>query len=557
LVNFGSISGLETNVEKTTLMPVGCLHEPLEQSITDLGFEVVTEIKCLGMVINNKANNLQDHFDEKTTKIRQLIGLWGRFNLSLTGRISISKTMLVSQIGYIGCIVTPKQNQLQTMQGLINDNVTTGIVVAADRLYTKPCQGGLGLINLDSYIPALQCSWLKRCYSRINDSWRWVLASSCEFILDNLRPDIFDRRINPIHYDIAISFVKLQKKYWAAHENFLLAPLVDNNFFMRAKPERRAPVRGCIDRNLLGHDFYDANRKILRSLRMNCLIRGNRVVDHGTLTRNSGIEFTPASYLLLVTAGKFAITKYANKTGSNGTHLPLSWYIQRAKKGSKKFRKMIESNSSTVNPISGLRVVNTFFQLTECTIPDPNALGLLYGSWNWSFLPNQLRFFCFQFANNSLGIATRIAARYRNGGIIVDQRCTFCVKSGNLVPYREEFLHLFFNCDSVMRLREKVARELFPPTDEPAVRRMACMTGLIPTNNVTDKFFYVLTSILFNFVLWQCKQKRLLQSSVTVLNDIDFLFSNICKVSSRVNTLALTNNSNLCRRWRDYGHRRG
>jgi len=214
------------------------------------------------MVINNKANNLQDHFDEKTTKIRQLIGLWGRFNLSLTGRISISKTMLVSQIGYIGCIVTPKQNQLQTMQGLINDYVTTGIVVAADRLYTKPCQGGLGLINLDSYIPALQCSWVKRCYSRINDSWRWVLASSCEFILDNLRPDIFDRRINPIHYDIAISFVKLQKKYWAAHENFLLAPLVDNNFFMRAKPERRAPVRGCIDRNLLGHDFYDANRKI-------------------------------------------------------------------------------------------------------------------------------------------------------------------------------------------------------------------------------------------------------------------------------------------------------
>jgi hypothetical protein len=43
-----------------------------------------------------------------------------------------------------------------------------------------------------------------------------------------------------------------------------------------------------------------------------------------------------------ITAGKFAITKYANKAGSNGTSLPMSWYLQRAKKGSKKFRKLIE-----------------------------------------------------------------------------------------------------------------------------------------------------------------------------------------------------------------------
>ncbi len=383
------------------------------------------------------------------------------------------------------------------------------------------------------------------------------MASSCDFILDNLRPDAFDKRHYPVLFDIAVSFAKLQTKYWSAHENFLLAPLVDNRFFLRAKPERRAPVRGCVDRNLLGHDFYDNNRKELRLLRMNCLIRGNRVVDHGTLTMNTGIDFTPAAYLLLVTAGKFAITKYANKTNSNGTHLPLSWFLQRTKKGSRKFRKMIEPQTTVDNPVTRLRVVNTFFQLIECRIPDATELGLLYGSWNWSFLSNQMRFFCFQFFNNSLGIATRIAARYRNGGVIVDQRCTFCLKSGILVPNREEFLHLFYNCESVMRLRENVGREMFPPTNVPEAHRLLCCTGLAPVNNGTDRFFYVLTAIFFNFVLWQCKRKRLLPSTVTVLNDIDFLFANICKISSRINTLALTNNSHLCRRWRENGHWRG
>jgi hypothetical protein len=336
-----------------------------------------------------------------------------------------------------------------------------------------------------------------------------------------------------------------------------MAPLVDNRFFLRAKPERRAPVRGCVDRNLLGQEFYDANRPALRALRMNCLIRGNRIVDHGTLTRTTGIDFTPASYLLLVTAGKFAITKYANKTGSNGTSLPMSWYLQRAKKGSKKFCKLIERNSNVDNPLSNLRVVNTFFQLTECAIPTVKELGLLYGSWSWSFLSNQMRFVCFQFFNNSLAIASRIAARYRNGGIIDDQRCTFCIKSGTRVPNREEFLHVFYNCDSVIRLRENVAGELFPPTNSPDFKRLWCLTGLVPANNENDRFFYVLTSILFNYVLWQCKIKRLLPSTVTALYDIDFMFDNICKVSSRIRTLAMTNNSPLCRRWRTNGHGRG
>ena len=172
-------------------------------------------------------------------------------------------------------------------------------------------------------------------------------------------------------------------------------------------------------------------------------------------------------------------------------------------------------------------------------------------------MSNQVRFFCFQFFNNSLAVAARIAARYRNGGILVDQRCTFCIKSGTRVPYREEFLHVFYNCESVIRLRDTVARELFPPTNSPESRRRWCFTGLVPVNNEIDRFFYVLTSILLNYVLWQCKIKRLLPSTVTVLFDIDFMFDNICTISPRIRILAMANNSLLCRRWRTNGHGRG
>ena len=96
LYDFGVMSGLETNVEKTTLMPIGCLDKPIPVEVLELGFEIVESIKCLGLTINNRATNLEDHFDGVILKIRKLINQWEQYNLSLMGKIGISKTMLVS-----------------------------------------------------------------------------------------------------------------------------------------------------------------------------------------------------------------------------------------------------------------------------------------------------------------------------------------------------------------------------------------------------------------------------------------------------------------------------
>ncbi len=63
-------------------------------------------------------------------------------------------------------------------------------------------------------------------------------------------------------------------------------------FFLRAAPERRAPVRGCVDRNLLGGNLYDQHQGTLLSLRMNTLVERNRVVSLDRLRRITGINFS-------------------------------------------------------------------------------------------------------------------------------------------------------------------------------------------------------------------------------------------------------------------------
>ncbi len=140
-----------------------------------------------------------------------------------------------------------------------------------------------------------------------------------------------------------------------------------------------------MDRNLLGHDFYAANQEALLALRMNCLIRGNTVVTIDILRRNTRLNFTNNAYLNLVTAANFAKTKYGNLADSNGTCVPLLLFLQRIKKGSKKFRLLL-SDGKNESGVENMQVVKTFFRLINSPVPAAKDLNILYGSWNFGFL---------------------------------------------------------------------------------------------------------------------------------------------------------------------------
>jgi hypothetical protein len=445
---------------------------------------------------------------------------------------------------------------MKTLQDLIDSYVIQGTVIAKDRLYTKPSEGGLGLINLSAYVAALQCSWVKRCSVRINDVWRWRLASACNFSLDLLRKNMFDENTEPVLFNIANSFEQFQWKFWQLNENFLMAPLVDNKFFLRAAPERRAPVRGCVDRNLLGPEFYAANKESLQSLRMNCLVRGNGIVTLENLRRTTGLNFSNNAYLNLVTAANFAKTKYGNKENSNGTCIPLLLFLQRIKKGSKKFRVRLFDGKNTEG-IDKLQVVTTFFRLIDSPVPANNELSILYGSWNFSFFPNRLRTFCFKFYNNSLGVGARIAARYRTMGQMVNDRCTFCLKAGSPVPAREDFIHVFYDCPHIANTVRLITDELFPVNNDANVRRKMYMCGSVAHARASDGFFYKLTSILLNFNMWECRNKKKIPGIATVRSEFFYLFNNVVSNSSKLSELAAHSNVSACRRWRAGDHGRG
>ncbi len=170
--------------------------------------------------------------------------------------------------------------------------------------------------------------------------------------------------------------------------------------------------------------------------------------------------------------------------------MPIKEYVCKAKNGSKRFRRVLAYNGGTVE-IENLRTVHTFFGLLSVPIPDPAIIGKLHGIWTWHFLSKRLWFFVFQFYNNSLGTKTRIAARYRNAGNFLDQRCAFCLKSGSLVPMREDFIHVFYDCPYVIPLVVRAYDVYFKHRLDEAKKN--CAIWPVPskgTKKMTASFMY-------------------------------------------------------------------
>ena len=75
---------------------------PVPNDIADLGFLITDRIHILGMDIDANLTDLDGNFSKTVLNIKKGVDYWKRYNLSLPGRINVIKSLLFSQILYLG-----------------------------------------------------------------------------------------------------------------------------------------------------------------------------------------------------------------------------------------------------------------------------------------------------------------------------------------------------------------------------------------------------------------------------------------------------------------------
>jgi hypothetical protein len=175
LEDFGHIIGLKCNYDKTVILPIGKVNNtPIDLH----GFCISNSVKLLGMNITNNLNDFPSNFISIENKIRDIILFWERFHLTLPGRIAVLKTLVIPQLNYLGCFLTPEEDVLTRIQENMDSFVLKGQSISKDRRYLHPDQGGAGLFKLREFLIAQKCSWVKRAITNQNDNWRLSLLTS-------------------------------------------------------------------------------------------------------------------------------------------------------------------------------------------------------------------------------------------------------------------------------------------------------------------------------------------------------------------------------------------
>jgi hypothetical protein len=259
LDDYGDISGLRCNYDKTCILKVG----PNQEEPIDLhGFVITDSLTLLGMEVKRDLNNENEIFLKIQEKILSIVRFWDLFRLSLPGRISVVKTLILPQLNYLGCIIKPSSHILRDLQRIVDGFALKNLRVAESRLYLPAKFGGLGLMNLETYLDAQRIVWITRAAKKRIDNWRVDLCNLApDGDVSRIRVSDISRIRNPVLYNLVFSYAKLVGAHAQINGNYKLAFIFENSAFTWGEGER------LLDKTFFGQEFYLRYRERIRGLR--------------------------------------------------------------------------------------------------------------------------------------------------------------------------------------------------------------------------------------------------------------------------------------------------
>ena len=176
LDTFKLLSGLAINYSKTEGMWIGSCRN---NNSKPFGIKWPREpIKALGVYYSYDLTLLREkNFIENLDKIKKLLNLWSCRGLSLYGKVTVIKTLVIPKFVYICSLLPVADEFVKELNRLVYKFLWNGpdktIRLSTINDYAK---GGLRMIDLDCMIKSLRLAWLQRIYNVTEGPWKWYLS---------------------------------------------------------------------------------------------------------------------------------------------------------------------------------------------------------------------------------------------------------------------------------------------------------------------------------------------------------------------------------------------
>ena len=175
---FGSFSGLRLNRDKTEGLWLGSNSD---NKTKPLGISwPVKPLRILGVYFSyNNISCDKYNFEEKISKVRSILNIWKSRNLTLLGKIQITKTFIISQFLYTCSVITMPAKYQKEVNNLIYKFIWKGKRDKLKRavMVRKFEKGGLKAPDLQLMIDATKINWIKRYLFSEDHVWKTTMRS--------------------------------------------------------------------------------------------------------------------------------------------------------------------------------------------------------------------------------------------------------------------------------------------------------------------------------------------------------------------------------------------
>ena len=201
---YKNASGLTINCTKTEGMWIGSLRN---NKTKPLGLKWPDEpIKALGVYYSYDEKLLREkNFIENLDKIKKLINIWASRGLSLYGKVTIIKALVIPKMVYLFSLIPTPEVVVTELNRILykflwksTDKVTR---LSTINDYEN---GGLKMVDLECMIKSLRPAWLKIIFSSNRGTWKsylhHLLAKYGGLFLFNCNFDVKDLSIHSQFY---------------------------------------------------------------------------------------------------------------------------------------------------------------------------------------------------------------------------------------------------------------------------------------------------------------------------------------------------------------------
>ncbi len=167
LEEYGQTCGLEINKKKTQLMVTGT--DEHEMGISIYGIEVVGQVNLLGIKIDRKLEKLGDNWVKGISKMRKLCGYWPTFGLSITGRVMVCKTYIISQVIYLlGSLPLNDEYADEINNRVVNFISGTDRPIERRRHFLSAELGGYDMFDIRDMDTSIKATWINCWRTEMN-----------------------------------------------------------------------------------------------------------------------------------------------------------------------------------------------------------------------------------------------------------------------------------------------------------------------------------------------------------------------------------------------------